>query len=163
MDRQALQFTRLENKIKALEYRLSAASRNRCTSVSIQTAPPSVASQTMSDSERAAYKQQIKVLQEDFLQERSDRERMSSRVDTLQRQLKFVKQEHNKLECKLASLRNVYRALHTTAYGVPPLFQDPVYECDARPSRAADTCGQPENQQIKEEEVEEEDSNKMAM
>ena len=62
------------------------------------------------------------------MRERADRERMASRLESLQLQLNFAKDEHRKMELNLSSLRNIYRALYNQTYGVDPC--PPRYECD---------------------------------
>ena len=79
--------------------------------------------------ERSMYEQQIAVLREDFLRERSDRERAVGRVDTLERILENVKRDYNQLQCKIAALENVHRAKSTpyAPFGSPYTY---TYQSD---------------------------------
>ncbi len=106
----------MENKIRDLERQLS---------------PPTAKGEVEETHERTAYEEQMKVLQEDFLQERSDREQAIGRAEGLQAQLNVVKLEYNKLNCKWSALRNMYRALHNRAFGVDPdISTPPRIQCD---------------------------------
>ena len=101
----------LETRVAGLEYR----TRKRVDVTAV-----------LSDEERFAFEEQMKVLRDDFLQERADRERMASKAESLQRQLTLVKSEYNSLQCRLASMQNIRRATYNRRYGVDP----PVYQCD---------------------------------
>ena len=77
------------------------------------------------------YEQQIKVLTEDFKQERLDRVKQFERAEQLKMQLDRLKRDYNALGRKCSALENTNRALNTKLYGegaVPKHFQR--YECD---------------------------------
>lgn len=114
----------LETRIIDLEQQQQQQVRQLNTST---TPPPHP---TPFDQERVAYQAQMKLLREDFMQERADRERQAGKAHGLEMQLNATKLEYNKLNCKLSAIRNAYRALYTRTYGVDP-NPTPVIECDA--------------------------------
>ena len=85
----------------------------------------------MSEQFDQLYEQQIKVLTEDFKQERLDRVKQFERAEQLKMQLDRLKLDYNALGRKYSTLENTNRALNTKLYGegaVPKHFQR--YECD---------------------------------
>ena len=77
------------------------------------------------------YEHQIKVLTEDFKQERKDRVAQFERAEKLEMQLSRLKREFNVLGRKCSSLENANRALNSQLYGedvMSKLF--PRYACD---------------------------------
>ena len=85
----------------------------------------------MSGQSDQLYEQQIKVLTEDFKQERLDRVKQFERAEQLKMQLERLKRDYNTLGRKCSALENANRALNTQLYGegaVPKPFQR--YECD---------------------------------
>ena len=77
------------------------------------------------------YEHQIKVLTEDFKQERKDRVAQFERAEKLEMQLSRLKREFNVLGRKCSSLENANRALNSQLYGedvTSKLF--PRYACD---------------------------------
>lgn len=79
---------------------------------------------SMADEDRAAYEQQIRVLREDFHQEREDRERMAYRNEALELRLEKLQKEYTALECQLTSMQN------NRAYGLSRLQKHPFYAND---------------------------------
>ena len=81
---------------------------------------------SMSDDEKVAYEQQIKVLRDDFEQERKDRERLASRNVSMGMRLEKLQKEYAELECRLSSV------LNNRAYGLSnrPSKLPPIYACD---------------------------------
>ena len=74
----------------------------------------------LSTGERQVYEAQIRCLKEDFAQERSDRERLASRAEVLERMLSHAKLEYSKLERQFMATRNVHRAEYNRIYGRDP-------------------------------------------
>ena len=77
------------------------------------------------------YEQQIKVLTEDFKQERLDRVKQFERAEQSKMQLERLRRDYNALGRKCSALENANRGLNTKLYGegaVPKHFQR--YECD---------------------------------
>lgn len=98
---------RLEERLLAVEEKLGLA-------------PPQNAPKPLKSGEREAYDLQIRVLREDFLNERRDRESIASRLETVTLQLECAKRENSRLHCQLAAVHNVRSYTYDQQYGTPP-------------------------------------------
>ena len=121
------------------DFQISHALRVRHADISCTASTMDLASRVeaiekylgMSEQSDQLYEQQIKVLTEDFKQERLDRVKQFERAEQLKMQLERLKRDYNALRRKCSALENTNRALNTKLYGegaVPKLFQR--YECD---------------------------------
>ena len=82
--------------------------------------PRNVPPPPLKSGEREAYDLQIRVLREDFLNERRDRENIASRLETVTLQLECAKRENSRLQCQLAAIHNVRSYTYNQQYGTPP-------------------------------------------
>lgn len=98
---------RLEERLLTVEEKLGLA-------------PPQNAPRPLKSGEREAYELQIRVLREDFLSERRDRENIASRLETVTLQLECAKRENSRLHCQLAAVHNVRSYTYNQQYGTPP-------------------------------------------